>query len=793
MRPEACAPTLSGNGLLAVTVSEPQQRRDVDTGLIEKVGNANLPAKDTRSWRERLWEWACAITRPPAPAFIGPLEEPPERGEAPRTGICCSGGGIRSAAFNLGALQSLRADDELQNAKYVSAVSGGSYIAAALAAVGLRWDPKTNGGQTPTKEQRGWDDSDPRLFDRTTPPFYPGSPEEQYLRNRSTYIAPTGVAKLYLALRIAGGLVWNLVFLGLAVFAAGIAAGLFYRSYGALDPDPSGNPIPWYAWGPPAALIAAGTLLGLLYMIRPIHSESARRPMLAWIMRLLIAGAGVGLVLVVVPLFLIAIRNGLVSDEPNFGDGAALATWGSLATVIAGVIAQLRSRVDTRKEQLAELGKVSKRWTKLSAGARKLLAYAAAAIAVPLLALLGFALAARLAVAGDADSLPLILGGGALAAFAFLYFFCDLTTWSLHPFYKRRLASVFALKRVRRDGRLDDTRGTAVERDYDHLPWIKEADIHRDGDPWPVLLVCAAANVSDVGATPPGRSVTSFTFSPGAIGGPLVGAVRPEEYESHLDDKWARRQVTLMTAVAVSGAALSPSMGKETRWALRALMALANVRLGVWMGNPRRLEDTRRRPRPRPHYLLAELLGRNSVRGKFLYVTDGGHYENLGLVELLRRGCTRIFCFDASGGKSLAALGDAVALARSEVGVEIDIDPDDLAPGKDGMAKSDFVVGDITYRAREPGDANRRGKLVYVRTVLTENAPFDVQAFHEEDELFPNHPTTDQLYTDQKFEAYRALGESAARRSRQALVAQEAPAGGALVATFIEISQTTTE
>ena len=98
--------------------------------------------------------------------------------------------------------------------------------------------------------------------------------------------------------------------------------------------------------------------------------------------------------------------------------------------------------------------------------------------------------------------------------------------------------------------------------------------------------MCAAANVSDPGATPPGRGVTSFTFSETAIGGPLVGGERTSEYETALGEN-RRRDITLTAAVAMSGAALSPVMGKETRRPLTFLMALANVRLGVWIPNPR--------------------------------------------------------------------------------------------------------------------------------------------------------------------------------------------------------------
>ena len=289
-------------------------------------------------------------------------------------------------------------------------------------------------------------------------------------------------------------------------------------------------------------------------------------------------------------------------------------------------------------------------------------------------------------------------------------------TWSLHPFYKRRLSSVFALRRVsvaaaseRSDGHSDlggvplrapragrrrrrDRGRTRLRQAGADLGDRAEAESGRD---WPTLIVCAAANISDPGATPPGRSVTSFTFSPHAIGGPLVGAVPMELLERAFDrpGKKAgrrRRDLTLPAAMAMSGAAISPSMGTKTRRPLTFLMALANIRLGVWVPNPRwarRFERDRglreRHDRPRPVYLLCELLGLNRIGNKYLYITDGGHYENLGLVELLRRGCTEIYCLDASGvgqdGADFEALGEAIALARSELAVEIEFDAGEKA------------------------------------------------------------------------------------------------------------------
>ena len=67
-------------------------------------------------------------------------------------------------------------------------------------------------------------------------------------------------------------------------------------------------------------------------------------------------------------------------------------------------------------------------------------------------------------------------------------------------------------------------------------------------------------------------------------------------------------------------------------------------------------------------------LGLASAHGKFFYVSDGGHWENLGLTELLRRRCTHIVAVDASGSASLADIGRAMAVARAELGVEFKFD-----------------------------------------------------------------------------------------------------------------------
>jgi hypothetical protein len=170
---------------------------------------------------------------------------------------------------------------------------------------------------------------------------------------------------------------------------------------------------------------------------------------------------------------------------------------------------------------------------------------------------------------------------------------------------------------------------------------------------------------------------------------------------------------------------------------------------------------------PRPRYLWKEVMGRNRVEDKFLYVTDGGHYENLGLVELLRRGCRSIYCFDAGGGTSSSALGDAISLARSELDVEIEMLPEtamlDEDPATQRAARC-CARGRIVYPPRD-GQGRVEGTLFYVRSVLTEDGPWELRSFQGADSLFPHHSTFDQFFDDQRFEAYRLLGATAAERA----------------------------
>ena len=800
-----------------------------DHGLVERLSAEDLRKASQQRLGARVKHWLTGSRAEPIPSFLGTVEDP----KAGKLGVCCSGGGVRSAAFNLGALQALQEAEELPKADYLAAVSGGSYIAAAFAMVLKTWE----GDKRPDRRAADHDDSDPSVMTEEHPPFGRGSPEEQYLRNRSSYLAPGLLGKLFLVHRAVMGMLFNLAFVALFIVAVGsVLSTLFYRHvYPGLTGTPAGKadagacgtldladkclfaanvPDGW-RW---TLLIFGGmsVALGLLAMLTRLGSDGPRRALETWAVRCFLYGCGVALVVAVVPVLVEVARNyNLETTEgkrfmPESDSILSLVGGGGVGSLVLAALLQLRARASEPPHVLKEVTRASRAWRKLGSGVRLAIAYAAVVIGGPalVLAILVCTVALTLSHVDSAVAttwIPL----GSCALFLLLYASADLTSWSLHPFYRRRLCTAFALRRGTRE-----IGGAQVpcaeERRFDKLVMLSETGIEPPQGwrckKWPTLIVCAAANISDPGATPPGRGVTSFTFSSEALGGPLVGATKTATFEDAIHRR-RRRDLTLPAAVAMSGAALSPSMGKQTHRPLTFLMALMNVRLGVWVPNPRRVASWRKRhplraacgmlpgdvgaviakqrvpagvyrllpsgsklrewaksdvkahfiPRPRPWYLLCEMLGLNRVNAKFLYVTDGGHYENLGLVELLRRGCTDVYCFDASGGTSFTALGDAIALARSELCVEITIDPMALVPrGERNLAKSDCVIGQIDF-----GSGTPPGRLVYARTVMTKDAPWDVHAYHDADQTFPHNSTADQLYTDQKFEAYRALGHCA--------------------------------
>jgi hypothetical protein len=224
-------------------------------------------------------------------------------------------------------------------------------------------------------------------------------------------------------------------------------------------------------------------------------------------------------------------------------------------------------------------------------------------------------------------------------------------------------------------------------------------------------------------------------------------------------------------ALAVSGAAASPNQGYHSAPPVAFLMTVFNVRLGWWLQNPAKQEVWRRvGPRWGILYLLSELMGMADESSKFVYLSDGGHFENLGIYELVRRRCRFIVACDAGMDPEFAFedLGNAIRKCQVDLGVSIDIDTRPIRPDPaTGRSLVHCAVGTIRYeRPGKPAADDRQtpdGYLLYIKPSLTGGEPADVLQYRAAHAEFPHESTSDQWFGESQFESYRKLGHRVAR------------------------------
>ncbi len=274
------------------------------------------------------------------------------------------------------------------------------------------------------------------------------------------------------------------------------------------------------------------------------------------------------------------------------------------------------------------------------------------------------------------------------------------------------------------------------------------------------------------------RKASGFVFTPAfcgyempsmpSVGGPTArqhaarGCFRPTARfgakHTRVDDEDAGTKLGM--AMAVSGAAVSPSMGYHSSPPLAFLMTIFNVRLGRWCPNPRspkRWQDSG--PRVGLFCLIAELFGLTDANADFIYLSDGGHFENLGLYELVRRRCRLIVIIDAGadGAMNFADLGNAIRKCYTDLRIEVDIDVGsiDREPTAE-FSKAHCVAGKILY-GKVDRDAPD-GTLLYIKPSLTGKELADVLNYRKTDPSFPHQGTVDQWFDETQFESYRSLG-----------------------------------
>jgi hypothetical protein len=216
------------------------------------------------------------------------------------------------------------------------------------------------------------------------------------------------------------------------------------------------------------------------------------------------------------------------------------------------------------------------------------------------------------------------------------------------------------------------------------------------------------------------------------------------------------------TAMSISGAAASPNMGYHSSPALALLLTFFNVRLGFWSGNPRMDASwTKAAPRVGLFRLLAELTGNTNDQEDFVYLSDGGHFENLGIYELVKRRCKFIVAVDAGADPdyTFEDLGNAIRKCREDIGVEIVINTDQLKPvnADKNQTPMHFAMGRILYQSAD--ETLENGTLIYLKASVTgQDEPTDVLNYQSAHADFPHQSTADQWFSESQFESYRRLG-----------------------------------
>ncbi len=354
-------------------------------------------------------------------------------------------------------------------------------------------------------------------------------------------------------------------------------------------------------------------------------------------------------------------------------------------------------------------------------------------------------------------------------------FFTNPNALSFHRYYRKQLADLF----LRFSGNYENiTLHNVFKIDNDVKNYIA---------PYPIINTCLnLQNPSGDDKFKGTKASDYFLLSPMFCGSKLTKYVATENYADF-------DSITLPAAATISAAAVNPGMGIYSSKLLSVVMTIFNARLGIWISNPLKVEKSRSLIWW-PSYFFKELLGRIGTNNKMVNISDGGHIENLGVYELLRRGCRLVVAFDAGEDAtySFFDLNNLLIRARNELGLEIRFRPDQQPetlirpqPSK-VFSQQRFAIADIFQWWEDdkiikdgkecPNIQNfsppkKVGTFIYVKSAVT--APHGKPALKEDaDPLkygtykykiyhpeFPHESTADQFFDEIQWEAYYQLGQ----------------------------------
>ena len=643
--------------------------------------------------------------------------------KAPVMGLSFSGGGVRSATFNLGVLQALAENNWLQRFDYLSTVSGGGYIAGCYAYL------KHNLGQ-----------GLPRDFNNVVTRFGQHNTVLAWLRGHGSYLisGPGFSVWTFLAAFMAGTII-NLVVL-LPVF-------ILFFMFMSIDVDVAWAPLwlqptlnelcTWPSainlpssqgivghgvfmlaiWG--SILLALGflllTLADAIINRDGFGSRRKRRRFYVWkgyCLKFGLCLAGLG------SIPLVANSYTVFSDVTQDDVLSTLVLHGSyLAPFILGIVIAFKDNKQSRNKEksnpiAAQCGLF-------------LLAY-------------GFLLFTY-QLAGSTSFVSSVGFYFWLILSLILACSCNINSISMHSYYRDRLARAY-------------------------LPHIDHVDNNPFFEPlchWKATSGAALSLINTTVNTSSAKNTTlrnrkgdSMVLSPLFCGATSCGFRRTKD--------WLKGRMSISNAMAISGAAVDPDTIYTRPLAISFLMALFNIRLGVWLDNPNPQKTAK--PWAPTWYLLMyrEMLGKGfDSKKRLVHLSDGGHFENLGIYELIRRGCPVIIASDAGSDEnmSLESLADVTQKVRADFGVEITIKSGQFTQADTHTVfDKPYLEGDIQY------PDGSKGTLIYLKSVLIEGLTADVMSYQKNNPSFPFQSLADQFFDEQQFDAYRELGRQVTHR-----------------------------
>lgn len=339
-------------------------------------------------------------------------------------------------------------------------------------------------------------------------------------------------------------------------------------------------------------------------------------------------------------------------------------------------------------------------------------------------------------------SILFLAGLGSLACAMF-----SVNRFSLFYFYRNRL--IRAYLGASNPDRLQTLNPFTGFSDTDNLPLAKL----RGQRPIPILNV--ALNITGGHRLAwQTRKAASFSVSPYHVGSWLQLPETRTELGFRSTDAYTDGGLSLGAAMALSGAAASPNMGYHTSTVLSFLLTFFNMRLGAWLPNPASCNEPifRKSGPSDPKVLFDELLGATDERSDWVYLSDGGHFENLGLYEMVKRRCRLIVLSDAAGDPkyTLDDLGNAIHKIRVDLNAQIEFVTEPKFAREDGQHAA-------LLRIRYPDGSE--GLILYLKPAISQALSVDVKSYAATDPNFPQQSTGDQFFDEGQFEAYRQLGE----------------------------------